>query len=69
MAYRRTDWLNEVTPMDAEHLNNIEDGIEEAMDAIEEGLTEARNRLHISTAIPTSADGEDGDVWFRYTAG
>jgi hypothetical protein len=29
MAYSRTIWQNEVTPLDSEHLNNIEDGIEE----------------------------------------
>ena len=67
MAYRRTDWQNEVTPLDAEHLNNIEDGIEEAMDTIEEGLDRAQERIHISTAEPTSADGEDGDIWIKYT--
>lgn len=28
MAYNKTTWIDDVTPLDAEHLNNIEDGIE-----------------------------------------
>lgn len=31
MAYERTIWENGVTPINATNLNNIEDGIEEAM--------------------------------------
>lgn len=29
MAYTRTTWVNEETPLNADNLNNIEDGIEE----------------------------------------
>lgn len=32
MAYDRTTWVNEETPLNADNLNNIEDGIEEALD-------------------------------------
>ena len=67
MAYERTNWQNEVTPIDADHLNNIEDGIKEAMETIEAGLDRAQERIHISTAEPTSADGQDGDIWIKYT--
>lgn len=28
MAYNKTTWIDDVTPLDAEHLNNMEDGIE-----------------------------------------
>lgn len=35
MAYERTNWQNEVTPIDANHLNNIEDGLEEISEATE----------------------------------
>lgn len=28
MAYNKTTWIDDVTPLDAAHLNNIEDGIE-----------------------------------------
>lgn len=31
MSYTRTNWVDGVTPLDASHMNNIEDGIEEAM--------------------------------------
>lgn len=31
MAYRRTTWLESETALSAEHMNNIEDGIEEAL--------------------------------------
>ena len=38
-------------------MNNIEDGIQEAL-----------NKIHISTLEPTTADGEDGDIWIVYEA-
>ena len=31
MAYSRTTWEDLVTPLDADHMNNIEDGIAEAI--------------------------------------
>ena len=31
-------------------------------------LAEEHNRIHISTAAPTSGDGNDGDVWIQYNA-
>jgi hypothetical protein len=34
MAYVRTNWIDDVTPLDADHLNNIEDGVEEAKAAL-----------------------------------
>lgn len=35
MAYTRTTWVNEETPLNADNLNNIEDGIEELQDDVE----------------------------------
>ena len=32
MAYQRTTWRTEETPLSAANMNNIEDGIEEALD-------------------------------------
>lgn len=32
MAYQRTTWINNETPLDAENMNRIEGGIEEAID-------------------------------------
>lgn len=61
MAYERTNWQNEVTPIDADHLNNIEDGIEEAKDAIEAAevdnsvITLYRSLGLISDAVLASA--------------
>ena len=63
MAYTRTNWENNVTPLDADNMNNIEEGIGEAMT---KGNT-AYDRIHISQAEPASSDGDDGDVWFVYT--
>jgi hypothetical protein len=31
-------------------------------------LTPAKVGIHTSTSAPTSADGNDGDVWFVYTS-
>ena len=31
MAYSRTIWEDLITPLDADHMNNIEDGIAEAI--------------------------------------
>lgn len=55
MAYTRTEWENNQTPLSAENMNNIEDGVEEAL-----------GKIHINTAEPTSADGADGDIWIIY---
>lgn len=55
MAYTRTIWRTGETPLSAGNMNNIEDGIEEAL-----------NKIHISTVEPTSSDGEDGDIWVVY---
>lgn len=29
MAYVRTNWVDDVTPVNAENLNNLEDGVQE----------------------------------------
>lgn len=43
MPYIRTQWQNEVTKLNARNLNNIEDGIEEALATASEAGTEADN--------------------------
>lgn len=55
MAYIRTEWENNQTPLSAENMNNIEDGIEEAL-----------GKIHISSTEPTASDGVDGDIWLIY---
>ena len=35
MSYSRTTWENEVTQLNARNMNNIEDGVEEALDKME----------------------------------
>lgn len=35
MSYSRTTWENEVTQLNARNMNNIEDGVEEALDKLE----------------------------------
>lgn len=35
MAYNRTQWVNEETQLNAHNMNNIEDGVEEALDKME----------------------------------
>lgn len=56
MAYTRTIWRTGETPLSAENMNNIEDGIEDAL-----------NKIHLSTVEPTTSDGENGDIWVVYT--
>lgn len=41
MPYTRTQWQNEITKLNAKHLNNIEDGIEEALALASEAGAEA----------------------------
>ena len=36
MAYSRTNWANEETQLNAHNMNNIEDGIEAALDKTED---------------------------------
>lgn len=43
MPYTRTQWQNEVTKLNAKHLNNMEDGIEEALATASEAGKEADN--------------------------
>ena len=35
MSYSRTTWINDETALSANNMNNIEDGIEEALDGME----------------------------------
>lgn len=61
MAYNKTTWIDDVTPLDAEHLNNMEDGIEKMYKATINGKTLSDNpsltaadvgALPASTKIP-----------------
>ena len=51
MAYSRTQWANEETQLNARNMNNIEDGIEEALDK-----TEAVTKTEISLLAGKSAN-------------
>lgn len=55
MSYTRTIWRTGETPLSAENMNNIEEGIGEAL-----------SKIHLSTVEPTTSDGEDGDIWVVY---
>lgn len=44
MAYDKTTWINDTTPLNADNLNHIEDGIEEAMELAEEALVTADSK-------------------------
>lgn len=37
VTYNKTNWVNEVTPLDADNMNNIENGIESLVNAVNEG--------------------------------
>lgn len=36
VTYNKTNWVNEVTPLDADNMNNIENGIESLVNAVNE---------------------------------
>lgn len=37
VTYNKTNWVNDVTPLDADNMNNIENGIESLVNAVNEG--------------------------------
>lgn len=37
VTYNKTNWVNELTPLDADNMNNIENGIESLVNAVNEG--------------------------------
>lgn len=37
VTYNKTNWVNEVTPLDADNMNNIENGIQSLVNAVNEG--------------------------------
>lgn len=53
MAYKRTNWQNGVTPLSAQNMNNIEDGIQENQAAI--NLTN-NNVANIKKEVQTISD-------------
>lgn len=55
MAYSRTNWENDVTPLNATNMNNIEDGIEENKAAIVGKVSRAQMEEY-AVPIQTTAD-------------
>ena len=41
MAYEKTTWQNGITPLSADNMNNIEDGVSEAIETAERALARA----------------------------
>ena len=63
MAYKRTNWTNNQTPLNADNLNNIENGIvneisnREAADAaLQESINAKQNKLVAGTNITIDGD-------------
>jgi hypothetical protein len=53
MAYVKTTWVDDVTPLSAGNFNNIEDGIEDA---------DAEITAHVDAAMPHKFE-DDGTVY------
>lgn len=71
MAYVKTNWADNVTPLDDDALNKIENGIGYLDAQLAAMATKAEIALHrkiyFSETEPTIFDGANGDVWFTYT--
>ena len=67
MAYTRTHWINNLTQLNAQNMNNIEDGIEDANDAIDkldvkvQALDSEVTDLNASRVTYSDPDG-DGNI-------
>lgn len=57
MSYTRTDWVSGETPLSAENMNNIEDGIEECQDSISDLNS---NLVVKSTPLTVNTQGATG---------
>lgn len=59
MPYTKTEWINGSTPLNAENMNKIENGIESKQDKLidsEEIVVDEGNHLHISQPIKNKID-------------
>ncbi len=66
MAYTRTTWISEATPVSAANLNNIEDGIEENKAAIGE-LNSKVTYQDFNQTIGNYSSGTPGTRALQYT--
>ena len=51
MSYEKQTWVNGTTHVDAEHMNHIEDGIEEVDTRLSQKITDKQDKLTAGTAI------------------
>ena len=79
MAYTKTNWINGVTPISADNLNNIENGIEENENDITENVNvinnlkgtvlwtnpKPTNEFAAQDVTLNSGDYEILEIWFR----
>ena len=56
MAYEKTTWQNGITPLNADNMNNIENGVSEAMDTAERALAKASGGS--SSVVASDIDSE-----------
>lgn len=59
MAYSRTQWVNNLTPVNERNMNNIEDGIEEAISA---SSTNASDIVDLRTDMGTADNALSGRI-------
>lgn len=57
MAYNKTVWVDDETPLSAEHMNNIENGIEKSVEKPETSPTDDKNYFL------QKSDNKTGTVW------
>ena len=63
MSYTRTDWVSGETPLSAENMNNIEDGIEECQDSISDLNSKTNFRTVEVTGSEFTISANNNTAW------
>ena len=61
------NWIGETIGSNPNTLTTSSKTIVGSINEVAASVTTEHNRIHISTADPTSGDGNNGDIWIKYT--
>lgn len=61
------NWIGTTIGANPNTLSTTSKTIVGAINEVDAAVDAERNRIHISTANPTAGDGENGDIWIKYT--
>lgn len=54
VTYNKTNWVNDVTPLDANNMNNIETGIESLVNEVNAEVAKIANKADINNPLSLS---------------